>query len=290
MERSSQTLNSPLLIILPIFLPGTNKIRLIPLFERACKTLGISFESITNDDIRNQAINQYFERNKEGTKEEAYQATSKMSTQNFDNFVKQKIEKSSEDFKCLFIDKTHPPGAIKKVFKIITSIQRKNVKVIGLVPKCLTNYELMQTDYPFSPSYILHCFGEYIKQKKFETDQESVAVGALFLKLFEGFDMNPSLMKLQGFAYTIYVPITVEKPGQDIVMDARFGKALHQVMRGPPSTKSTDTALLTELLDSINKMNHQFEVPSAETLEAHISDEIKKVVALFKGAKISITD
>eukprot|EP01017_Pseudomicrothorax_dubius_P018597 TRINITY_DN2055_c0_g1_i3.p1 TRINITY_DN2055_c0_g1~~TRINITY_DN2055_c0_g1_i3.p1 ORF type:complete len:291 (+),score=37.48 TRINITY_DN2055_c0_g1_i3:45-917(+) len=286
MERSNQTLDNPLFIILPIGLPGTSKKGLIPLFERVCKTLGISFESISNDDTRNQAISQYLDLHKQGSKETAFQATRQKSTLTFDKYLKLKIEQSTENFKCLFIDKTHPPDAIKKAISIIRSIPRKNMKVIGLVPKCIKGYDLNRAEYPFSSSYILYCFGEYIKQKRYETDQESVATVALFLRLFENVDLGPSAMRWQGFDYTIYLPITVEKPGQDIVIDARFGKALHQIMKAPPSVKLHDTVLLTEVLDSINKMNHQFEVPSDETLEALILDEITKVAALFKGVKV----
>mmetsp|Transcript_17475 Transcript_17475/g.12493 ORF Transcript_17475/g.12493 Transcript_17475/m.12493 type:complete len:197 (-) Transcript_17475:1214-1804(-) len=159
-EESS--LNSrKVIFLLPFCIPCCGKTFLWNTLQKKFAPEGWSFVSVSSDDIRQDEMSKYLSKNKNASKDDAFEATRKTGPRAFSDrlryLTKDVHNHNNGQTHVIFVDKNHPPNGMKNSLNDIFDSMPADTdyRVCYLVPD-MTGQDLLN-GYPISAEFILTC-------------------------------------------------------------------------------------------------------------------------------------
>lgn len=212
-------------VLLPMGIPNMGKSSFLKnsIFPIS-KEKGFETYSISTDEIRGNLIEEVKKRNPGKSLDQDF-LMDKTRKSSDDEFLKElksisnKIKHSKESKHLFFIDKNHPPNALKKTISCIESILKgyNNIKLffIGVVPSCKESIKLGYKNFPFSSDFVLSCMARSIFRKEHETlsgePLHVIGIIFFFVTLYGGVKFSEELALNNGLNYIIDLPFVREE-------------------------------------------------------------------------------
>lgn len=205
-------------VIIPMGIPGMGKSSLITSFREIVEELGCTMDVVSSDIIRQECMKEYMEKHPTAKFDHAFDKTRNAAKMKFDTEIRRSLEKDS-DHHVLFIDKNHPPNAIKGTLELLSKFcpYRRKLRIAALIPECkdkivISGYNNYVSEYPFSYEFLTQCLLRVKDRDGHETLQGTIE--KKFEVIFFMFKMYKNVLFSDyignGFHSLISVPFTYE--------------------------------------------------------------------------------
>jgi len=285
-------------VIVPIGMPGMGKTYFLEKFRKTVEGSSGELSIISSDIVRKECMDRLARSNKRLTFEQLYEKTGKDARNLFNDRLRDLISKSDQRKKCkahfIFIDKNHPPNAIKGTLDLIRgSSYHLDLEIVALTPKMKDRESVMRYDeegkshqYPFSTNFFFTCFDRVQQRKEHETlpgsGAKTAGVLIMFLHMFRNVNLTSESLASNGFHKHFEVPFTNETG--DAVIPEDLMEALYNVLRATkPGEKCEDQGLVNTLNENYEKAEVKFANPEAgfveECVEKFFQEQIQPNLA-----------
>jgi len=277
-------------VFVPIGIPGMGKSYLIKSLQGIAEARNGHFSKISSDGIRLECMERLAKTKRYLTKEELFDKTAREARDLFNerlaNLVSSKNISSKAHF--IFIDKNHPPNAIRSTLDSLRMYSDGgNLKIIAVTPVILENPFSYEDGgkchrYPFSIQFFLNCLDRVQKRKEHETlpgsGIKSASVLLMFLNFFRNVNLNKASILRNGFDGILPIPFTAES--DQLPISPELLETLTKVLQASkPGEMCQDEFLVSSFLNSFEKSGLQFKFPNSLVVENSIhkffDDEIQ---------------
>jgi hypothetical protein len=205
-------------VIIPMGIPGMGKSNLISSFREIVEELGCTMDVVSSDVVRQECMKEYMEKNPTAKFDQAFDKTRNAAKMKFDAEIRRSLDKDS-DHHVLFIDKNHPPNAIKGTLELLSKFcpYGRKLRIAALIPECKDNIVISGhnnyvSEYPFSYEFLTQCLLRVKDRVMHETLQGTIE--KKFEVIFFMFKMYKNVLFSDyignGFHSLISVPFTYE--------------------------------------------------------------------------------
>ncbi|CAG9319447.1 unnamed protein product [Blepharisma stoltei] len=236
-------------VIVPLGIPALGKTELVPVFQEIAERNGFMFVSISSDKIRGELYNKYIEENGKTDEQVLYDKTTKQTIKLFQDEIISALSQDSSR-KIIYLDKNHPPNAIKGSFETIKKGD-KNAKIIVMVPDC-GKYYLGKNFFPMSLQVLLTCLLRIKNRDTHETLagtlEKRVGVVMMMYMLYKNYllDEGSSLLREVKF---LKIPFVDEK----IKVNENFENLMMYVLQNYTIGKTPSEEYIRSIIEEIEK-------------------------------------
>ena len=289
---SKQASNIPkTYVIIPMGIPGMGKTYFVNLFKKHLEAMSmkIQFSSISSDEVRRECMDRLGRHKRNWSEEQLYDKTGKEAKDLFNSRLGQLLQSSSKrdcDAHFIFIDKNHPPNAIKGTFDLIkANSEGLDLSIVCLSPLIQNRLEYQDEDktffYPFSKNLFFTCFDRVQKRVIHETlkgsGPKSAGVLVMFLQFFRNVKLNTESVLKNGFDKHMVIPFSVEDDSINIP-DELFNKLVEALKKTKPQEQCSDDRLIQDLNTIYERSKIQIKNPEASYIEEHIKKFLQEQV------------
>lgn len=209
--NDSYTVREPRTIVfIPMTIPGMGKSHLYKdVIRPYCEENGLSVRLVSSDQLRKAEMDKLKLKEPHLSENALFAKTRETADEAFTKlFMHYLREKTLED-KVIFIDKNHPPNAIKKTIELVHAHKPRHadVRLLALMPKSKPGPTLQigdkEVSFPFSLELCLSCLVTVQTRKFHETLNgngiDSASVVVMFYNMFRDFKFDGPQLKELGF-------------------------------------------------------------------------------------------
>ena len=225
-DSNEECRRNQLVVIIPMGIPGMGKSTAKKIMKSLLEEKGISFYSLSSDEIRKKEFDDYEKNNVilDYNRNEVYKATSSTSSQKFFEGLKSilnMIGNGNNKRNVFFLDKNHTPNIIGTTTNYLKNHcpLSVNMKIIALLPNCDDIYfkhgEHLNYEYPFSLQFFLICLNRCLNRETHETLMGDALhifkVVLKFFNMFRGFKFKRNTLKVYDIDDHIFLDFHSEK-------------------------------------------------------------------------------
>lgn len=209
--NDSYTVRVPRTIVfIPLTIPGMGKSYLYKeVVKSYCEENGLTVRLVSSDQIRQSEMSKLKQKEPTLSENALFVKTRETADEAFSKLLIHYLKERSNEDKIIFIDKNHPPNAIKKTIELIHAHKPRNsdVRLLALMPKSkpgtVVHIGEKEVTYPLSLELALSCLVTVQTRKGHETlngtGVDSAAVVIMFYNMFRDFKFDGALLKDLGF-------------------------------------------------------------------------------------------
>ena len=275
-------------IIVPMGIPGMGKSTLVSAFRDLLKKYDASLDVISSDETRAECMERLAKQNKSLTPDQLFEKTGKDAAELFKQRLSTLIanaHKKRETNVFIFIDKNHPPNALKGTFELINSNgSHLNKRVVCLTPITQEKYTIHEKKwYPFSLEFFLNCFKRVQDRKEHPTltgsGLKSAAVMFMFFDWYERINLNDESIKKNGFDLSLRIPfVRSDRPRAD-QFPQKLREKVEAVLKISEKDKERREEAIKEFIAEFEKSDINFEFPK--------KSEITEALTAFMEANLT---
>eukprot|EP01017_Pseudomicrothorax_dubius_P027925 TRINITY_DN3273_c0_g3_i3.p1 TRINITY_DN3273_c0_g3~~TRINITY_DN3273_c0_g3_i3.p1 ORF type:complete len:577 (-),score=151.28 TRINITY_DN3273_c0_g3_i3:584-2314(-) len=276
-----------LCILIPIGIPGMGKTFFLQSFEKTCKEAGCVLNIVSSDSVRKEVMDSLAARSKKLSKEELFDKSAKEARDLFFQRLTRLCKVADADKRFIFIDKNHPPNALNGTFRCIRESVPANVelKVVGVVPQCQSQYQADGHIYPFSMTFFLNCLDRVQNRTGHETlnadGARSAGILFKFLQMYKGVALSQKSLEIEGFDGLLTIPFTDQYIETVYNFDSDFKQLFKKILNQSKDNGTPDEDLVNEFLNRVKALNLKFPNPSPESLERAAKGAVDQILNLF---------
>lgn len=255
--NDSYTIRVPRTIVfVPLTIPGMGKSYLYrEVIKSYCEDNGLNIRLVSSDQLRKSEMDKLKLKEPNLSENALFARTRETADEAFSKLLLHYVKEKTVEDKVIFIDKNHPPNAIRKTIDLINQHRPRHadVRFLALMPKCKQGPSIQfgekEVSFPFSLDLCLSCLVTVQTRREHETlngnGVDSANVVIMFYNMFRDFKFDGPLLKELGFNGGISVDF--------------FGETF--------SFSKEVTDKLTEILGKLNK-------PGDKPKDIHLMDQL----------------
>lgn len=290
--------------MVPIGMPGMGKTFFLKTLRKNLEALGCFLSIISSDEIRAECMERLAKTQRKLTTEQLFDKTGRDARNLFNERLANLIstgEKKNCSAHFIFIDKNHPPNAIKGTLDLIRkSGEGLNLEVIALTPYVEENFFLYVDQgkthkYPFSANFFFNCLDRVQHRIDHATlpgsGTKSANVLIMFFHMFRNVRLNKESVLKNGFDKHLRIPFTnEEKP--TVIPPELIGIFIDILKATQPGETCSDTQLL-QSFNSTNekallKFNHPDNATVDKIIHTFVKEEILPSLAASKDSLVEV--
>ena len=276
------------IIFVPLTIPGMGKSYLFrEVIRPYCEDNGLIVRYVSSDAIRKSEMDALRTKEPNASENVLFSRTRESADEAFNKMLIHHLKEKALEDKVIYIDKNHPPNAIKKTVELIHAHKPRHsdVRLLAVIPKTKNGLTLKigekEVVYPLSPEICLSCLVTVQTRKDHETLNgngiDSAGVLLMFFNMFRDFKFDGPVLKEYGFNGGVSVDFYGE--------NFNFGKdaldKLSEILEGlkNPGDKPRDIQKLDQLLGLMqdNLFNPTINRPTKESQIKYISTVLKNL-------------
>jgi hypothetical protein len=277
------------IVFIPLTIPGMGKSHLYKdVVKSYCEENGLTVRLVSSDQIRHAEMGRLRQKEANLTENVLFAKSREPADHAFSKLLIHYLKERSNEDKIIYIDKNHPPNAIKKTIELIHAHKPANsdVRLLALMPKSKPGPTLTigdkEVSYPFSLELCLNCLVTVQTRKEHETlngtGVDSASVVIMFYNMFRDFKFDGTLLKDLGFNGGISMDFFGEHTYEKDVIDK-----LQEILSKLPKAgdKPRDIHLLDQLLGLMQDyfLKNSLNRPSKDTQTKCIANVLKNLPA-----------
>lgn len=292
-------------VIVPIGMPGMGKTFFLKTLRKNLESLGCFLSIISSDEVRAECMERLAKTQRKLTRDQLFDKTGRDARNLFNERLSNLIATGGDKKDCsahfIFIDKNHPPNAIKGTLDLIKqSGQGVNLEVIALTPQVEDDFFLYVDQgrthkYPFSANFFFNCFDRVQHRLDHPTlpgsGSKSANVLVMFFHMFRNIKLNKDSVLKNGFDRHLAVPFTNEtKP---TTIPAELNGAFIDVLKATQPGETCNDANLIETLNNTNeksrlKFNHPDPAQVDKIIHTFVKEEILPSLTASKTSLVEV--
>eukprot|EP00331_Platyophrya_macrostoma_P006590 CAMPEP_0176420686 /NCGR_PEP_ID=MMETSP0127-20121128/8744_1 /TAXON_ID=938130 /ORGANISM="Platyophrya macrostoma, Strain WH" /LENGTH=668 /DNA_ID=CAMNT_0017801309 /DNA_START=1 /DNA_END=2007 /DNA_ORIENTATION=- len=265
-------------IIIPMGIPGMGKSTFVNTFKELLKKYDACLDIISSDETRAECMQNLAKQKKNLSQDQLFEKTGKDARDLFNQRLALLIanaHKKRESNVFIFIDKNHPPNALKGTFELIHSNGgHLDKRLVCLTPITQEKYTINEKKwYPFSLEFFLNCYTRVQERKEHPTlpgsGVKSAAVMFMFFDWFERVSLNDESVKRNGFDLSLKIPFVKEERPKAEQFPLSLREKVEAVLMINEKEKERREQAIQVFMDEMTKCNLKFEYPTkSDTLKA----------------------
>jgi adenylate kinase family enzyme len=172
-SESSLKVKKRITLLIPIGMPGIGKTTfteriLSSYFTSHLRDQQIDFKMVSNDETRQQLIEEYMKANKDVDRDQVFLKTGSKVHERVHEILRETVETMTSESgeaienQVIYLDKNYPPTILMRLINFMHEIEDENenisIQKTCLIPKVIAPHTIEDCKYPFSLQLLLTCY------------------------------------------------------------------------------------------------------------------------------------
>lgn len=286
-NKGTPSFRKKIFAIVPIGIPGMGKSFQIKVIEEVISSMNGRMEIVSSDVTRQKCMENLAAKQPELTLDQRFERSGKDARNSFNAQVKALLNKDfKEDFFVLFLDKNHPPNALKGAISALreASSSRVELEIVALTPQLKRRYlhtslknSKNVSEYPFSFDFLMSCISRVQDRKTHETlngeGEKSLGVMINFFSMYRNTNLTDEFLLNEGFDSILRLPFVNDSQSTEDDYPSSLKTQMTKILdETVPYQGCSNQSLLTEFWKELQKLtikNYNFP-PKDEAVSAVI--------------------